>query len=428
MILNAARLTSPMRFFILLSSVLALSLGGASAQIYADFTVRQGSTPLGTFRARLDYDKAPRPCANFIGLATGKRPWVDVTNGAIRTSPFYNGLTFHRLIHNFMIQGGSPNGLGTDGPGYTVLDQYHPALRHSAPYILSMAKANQPNTNGSQFFITFGATPGLDDKHSVFGEVIAGREIIDGFTNAAVFPTNNTTENRPITPIVIDSVVISGPDAESFDINDPSLSLPEVRSLRVTPSRNASLAQFAITFDRTEKTNYQMFLSENLSSWVPFRHSLNVQAQSNWTFTITGASGPSLFARVAAVSYQRIPNAPTGLVSSGKTLTLTDRSGGNIILQFNGSGGGTWTDSLSNSGTLSGVKWTDFIPDAGLWTLVNPFAQEISLGVLEVDFSSPAGPAGLTDLEVFLSFHTPTTGFIAEISVRVPRYSFVWGA
>ncbi len=89
----------------------------ANAQIYADFTVSSGGNPLGTFTVTLEHEKAPRTCANFIGLATGKRPWIDLTNGAVRTNkPYYDGLTFHRLDHDFVIQGGSRNGLGTDGP------------------------------------------------------------------------------------------------------------------------------------------------------------------------------------------------------------------------------------------------------------------------------------------------------------------------
>lgn len=98
-----------------------------TGQIYADFTVSSGDTEIGTFRARLDYDKAPRTCANFIGLATGERPWVDVTTNRIAEgTPFYDGLIFHRLIHNFVIQGGSSNGSGTAGSGYVIQDEFHP--------------------------------------------------------------------------------------------------------------------------------------------------------------------------------------------------------------------------------------------------------------------------------------------------------------
>lgn len=115
-------------------------------------------TNRGSFTAQLDYEKAPSTVANFIGLVEGTRGWLDAQTGALRREPFYNGITFHRVISGFMIQGGSPNGQGTDGPGYSFGDEFHPALRHDAAGILSMANSGA-NTNGSQFFITLAPTP-----------------------------------------------------------------------------------------------------------------------------------------------------------------------------------------------------------------------------------------------------------------------------
>src|SRR5436305_11321320 len=123
----------------------------ASAQtngIFADFT-----TSLGTFTCQLSYSNAPKAVANFIGLATGQRPWLDTATGEVRTNAFYDGLTFHRVISNFVIQAGSPNGLGTDGPGYAVVDEFNSLLNFNAPWILAMANSG-PNSNGSQFFVT----------------------------------------------------------------------------------------------------------------------------------------------------------------------------------------------------------------------------------------------------------------------------------
>jgi len=120
-------------------------------------------TNRGTIRIQLHADKAPRTVANFEKLI-GKG--------------FYNGLKFHRVIANFMIQGGCPLGTGTGGPGYDFADEFHPDLKHDGPGVLSMANAG-PNTNGSQFFITHVATPWLDGKHSVFGRVIEGQEIVN---------------------------------------------------------------------------------------------------------------------------------------------------------------------------------------------------------------------------------------------------------
>ncbi len=120
-------------------------------------------TNRGTIRIRLHADQAPRTVANFEKLA-GKR--------------FYDGLKFHRVIADFMIQGGCPEGTGRGGPGYTFADEFHPELKHSGPGVLSMANAG-PNTNGSQFFITHVATPWLDGKHSVFGQVIEGQDVVN---------------------------------------------------------------------------------------------------------------------------------------------------------------------------------------------------------------------------------------------------------
>jgi peptidyl-prolyl cis-trans isomerase B (cyclophilin B) len=121
------------------------------------------ATSKGEIRIQLHDDKAPETCANFEKLAG---------------QGFYDGLTFHRVIADFMIQGGCPKGNGTGGPGYTFKDEFHADLKHDGPGVLSMANAG-PNTNGSQFFITHVATPHLDGKHSVFGRVLEGQDVVD---------------------------------------------------------------------------------------------------------------------------------------------------------------------------------------------------------------------------------------------------------
>ncbi len=120
-------------------------------------------TTRGTIKLELFADKVPNTVANFEKLANSK---------------FYDGLTFHRVIENFMIQGGCPRGDGTGGPGYSFEDEFHPDLRHDGPGVLSMANAG-PNTNGSQFFITHVACPWLDGRHSVFGKVLEGQDVVD---------------------------------------------------------------------------------------------------------------------------------------------------------------------------------------------------------------------------------------------------------
>jgi peptidyl-prolyl cis-trans isomerase A (cyclophilin A) len=160
------------------------------------------STTEGDFKVRLFDDKAPRTVANFVGLAEGSKEWTDPKTRQKVTRPFYNGLTFHRVIDGFMIQGGCPLGTGTGGPGYQFADEFGPGLRHDREGLLSMANAG-PNTNGSQFFITLAPTPWLDNKHAIFGEVVEGLDVIRRIGKIRTGPND-----RPAKEIVVNSVSI----------------------------------------------------------------------------------------------------------------------------------------------------------------------------------------------------------------------------
>ena len=158
-------------------------------------------TSEGSFMIRLFDKEAPNTVANFIGLAEGTKEWKDPQSGESKKAPFYNGVSFHRVIEGFMIQGGDRLGTGTGGPGYKFGDEFHPALRHSKAGILSMANSGA-NTNGSQFFITLGPTPHLDNRHSVFGEVVEGMDVVKRIGSV---PTRN---DRPVKPVVINQITI----------------------------------------------------------------------------------------------------------------------------------------------------------------------------------------------------------------------------
>jgi peptidyl-prolyl cis-trans isomerase A (cyclophilin A) len=167
------------------------------AGLYAHF-----ATSEGTFVARLFEDEAPKTVATFAGLADGSLEWQDpVTRQPIRR-PFYDGLIFHRVIDGFVIQGGCPMGNGMGGPGFKFEDEFHPSRRHSKAGILSMANAG-PGTNGSQFFVTLGPTPHLDDRHSVFGEVVSGMDVVSRIGHV---PTGRG--DRPVKDVVIQSLKI----------------------------------------------------------------------------------------------------------------------------------------------------------------------------------------------------------------------------
>ena len=165
-------------------------------------TYAQFDTSEGTFMIRLFEKEAPQTVANFVGLAEGTREWKDPQTGKPSTGPFYDGVMFHRIIEGFMIQGGDRLGTGTGGPGYKFADEFHPSLRHSKAGMLSMANAG-PNTNGSQFFITLGPTPHLDNRHSVFGEVVDGMDIVKRIGSV---PTGR--QDKPVKPVIINKVSI----------------------------------------------------------------------------------------------------------------------------------------------------------------------------------------------------------------------------
>ena len=149
-------------------------------------------TRLGTIKARLFEDHAPKTVANFVGLATG----------AITDKKFYDGILFHRVIPNFMVQAGCPQGMGVGGPGYSIADEFHPELKHDRPGLFSMANRG-PNTGGSQFFITEVATPWLDNKHAIFGEVTEGLEIISAITGEP-----RDARDRPHEDVVMTEVTV----------------------------------------------------------------------------------------------------------------------------------------------------------------------------------------------------------------------------
>lgn len=150
-------------------------------------------------------DQAPNTVANFVGLAGGTKEYVDPKTGETKTGHYYDGLTFHRVIDGFMIQGGCPRGDGRGGPGYQFADEFHPELQFDKPYLLAMANAG-PGTNGSQFFITVAPTPHLNRRHTIFGVVNdeASRKVVDEIATTAT-----DRMDRPVEPVVIEKVTLA---------------------------------------------------------------------------------------------------------------------------------------------------------------------------------------------------------------------------
>jgi peptidyl-prolyl cis-trans isomerase A (cyclophilin A) len=160
-------------------------------------------TNLGSVVVKLFPDHAPKTVRNFTELAEGRREWTDPTTGATSKDRLYDGTIFHRVIAGFMIQGGDPLGTGRGGPGYQFADEFHPDLSFDRPYLLAMANAG-PGTNGSQFFITTVPTPHLNGKHTIFGEVIEGSDVVDEISRV-----RTSRGDRPAEDVVLESVQIT---------------------------------------------------------------------------------------------------------------------------------------------------------------------------------------------------------------------------
>ena len=172
-------------------------------EMFAEF-----ETSKGKFKAKLFKDKTPKTVENFAGLANGTKEWTDPKTRAKVKKPFYDGLAFHRVIPDFMIQGGCPRGDGTGDPGYRFDDEIVADLKHTKPGLLSMANAGKTpdgkGTNGSQFFVTVAATPWLDGNHTVFGEIIEGMDVVNAISTAP-----RDMRDKPKEAITIKSVKIT---------------------------------------------------------------------------------------------------------------------------------------------------------------------------------------------------------------------------
>ncbi|OIQ18056.1 MAG: peptidylprolyl isomerase [Flavobacterium sp. MedPE-SWcel] len=199
--------------------------------IYAKF-----NTTKGAILVKLTHDKTPGTVGNFVGLAEGNLENKEIPQG----KPYYDGLKFHRVIADFMIQGGCPQGKGAGGPGYNFDDEFHPELRHDKPGVFSMANSG-PDTNGSQFFITHVETPWLDDKHTVFGYVVEGQDIVNEIAKDDVI--NNL------------EIIREGDDAKNWNAIEAFRIFEGLREKRLAEAKQRAeeeLEKLAAGFDKTE--------------------------------------------------------------------------------------------------------------------------------------------------------------------------------
>lgn len=427
--------------FVLIGGLL-LGIGliarGQGEGIFAEF-----NTSMGSFTCRLEYAYSPKTVANFIGLATGQRPWLDQNKGIPRTEPFYNGLIFHRVVAGFVIQSGSRNGQGTDGPGYQFLNETTNSLRYASAGVLGMANAGT-NSNGAQFFITVAPEPSLNNNYTIFGELTGGTNVVVDISNVGTdfngAPTNN---------IVLQSVVIRrvGAQAEAFDINAQELPLVTSQRLGIA---SFSSNQVALTFSNRVYTENFLFSTPNF--YVPAMYT-NVYVTTNYfttnvvlgvtNSTVTNATVTNI---VLNTSYStnvyatnqalwgsqslgiEVPNSPmTNTVYQTKdqtssryyrlaqvvyapiyvprtlanrTLTLNfDNDLGTIVINFDNANGGTYTSTGDPPGTIKNYTWSqtyfEGVLDPITYSLILPmslnlFFNNASSGVFNGTVNSAA--------------------------------------
>ncbi|MGN6643646.1 MAG: peptidylprolyl isomerase [Verrucomicrobiota bacterium] len=342
--------------------------------IYAEF-----NTSMGSYTCRLDYAIAPKAVANFIGLATGGRAWLDFPSGTVRTNPFYNGTTFHRVIAGFMNQGGSPNGLGTDGPGYQFVDEFTNTARFTGFGVLAMANSG-PDSNGSQYFITVSPQPSLSDVHTIFGQLYGGSNVVYAINHVAT----NSTNSKPLTDVVVQSVAIRrvGAEAQAFDIN--AQGLPVVTNLNCSISQVSS--NVVISFSNALNIENRFYSSTNLQSWSGVSFGIETKAPLLAGIQ-AGGSLPSRFFRMIQVRYPPTLNVPKNVLGRTIVLSFTNGLSGLIVnLSCDAVGGATYVDNASHSGGAV-YAWKQ---DAYRGRLVPLYLESYSYAFgLHLDFDSP---------------------------------------
>ncbi len=260
-------------------------------------------TTMGDVCFELYYTNAPRTVANFVSLAEGSRPWIDPRTGFISNKPYYNGIIFHRVISGFMIQGGSPQGDGTDGPGYTFEDEFDSSLRHDRPGTVSMANSGF-DSNGGQFFITVTNKPGLDNVHSVFGRVVEGMGVVSNIDAVAT-----DADDRPLADVTITNVFITcnGIAAQAFNLDAAVPSLPLVRPAGCNLYKSESF--WILDWQEHANCLYWVYASDKVDSgsgWIDLLVLLNQPSPVNWSgMYVTGIvqENPRAFFNVTEVLY-----------------------------------------------------------------------------------------------------------------------------
>ncbi len=305
-----------------LAWVLALGITGVSTRaavpasdgLYAVFEVKRGATAVGQFVCQLEFQKVPRTVANFVGLAEGRKVFVDYKRGHPVARPYFDGIMFHRVVPGFVIQGGSPNGQGTDGPGYTFRDEFDATLRHDRAGVLSMANSGL-NSNGSQFFVTLAATPWLNDVHTVFGHVVDGMNVV-----------TNVAQGDVIARV---TVVRNGSAAAQFEAAGHGL--PEVSEGK--PAIAQVGEGFILGYDQPANSEVFVFCSDDLAAWAqvpgPEIHGVEPVPDVRDVSSVT-VGKPQKFFVETRVDYPDSIWTPSSM--AGRSVKLVDGGGFSLAL------------------------------------------------------------------------------------------------
>ena len=319
---------------------------GADPGIYAVFV-----TSLGGFTCKLEQVRAPRTTANFVGLAEGSNVWVDFRTGENKLEPYYDGTIFHRVVSNFVIQGGARQvGGNLEGPGYSFRDEFYSELKHDSAGVLSMANSG-PNTQASQFFITVVTNfASGDGKYSVFGHVTDGLDVVYAINRVPV------TNERPIVDVVLSNVAIVrvGSEAEAFDSN--AYGRPVVTG--TTAGLLKSRTNLCVTFDRGTNSVPYCFFSSNLASWTraELGFSTNTEPTNRYDVTRFTTNGTRQFFHMTQVSYPGPVYTPVS--PEGWSFHMYFPDYGETFDQWlYGNATGTWRYGAS-SGSILYYSWT----------------------------------------------------------------------
>ncbi len=316
---------------IIFGSLIGLSaIAGFSAPtndgMYATF-----QTPMGEVCFELYYTNVPQTVANFVSLTEGTRPWIDPHDGFISGDPYYNGIIFHRVITNFMIQCGSPKGDGTDGPGYSFEDEFDPALRHDQPGIVSMANSGF-DSNGGQFFITLKNTSWLDDAHSVFGFVVEGMNVV---SNIAAVTVDGS--DCPLVDITITNAFITRNGTNALNFSVTNQALPEAQALPISIGHDNGIK----VSTGTATSSYQyIYSSTNLTDWSEGASQYWPEEDGVWELAVLPESCE--YFRANRVVYTPDTNMNVGAtnrylvitVDDGPTIQITPRTNDSGTAQF----------------------------------------------------------------------------------------------